>query len=183
MPQINQRHLSSPSLPPFSRCIITKITIMKILSASQPPSPHFPLPLSCLSALPPTAWLTPAGGNSSQWNWGCNSVVLLKYICPLQTLCVGVLVGFTDEVTKGGVWNNLVSFISNILHVGVHKYDLAANYKHLLTWGLFVLHDNPKTDLSIKLSCWMKHGSTDTPVNDIFLIVVIVKSLFNYEFN
>lgn len=33
--------------PPFASCIITKIPIMKILSASQPPSPHFPFPPFC----------------------------------------------------------------------------------------------------------------------------------------
>lgn len=54
IPQINQCRLSAPSLHPLSPCIITKITIMKILSASQPPSPHFPLlpfrpPAHCLA--------------------------------------------------------------------------------------------------------------------------------------
>lgn len=111
MPQINQRRLSAPSLHPFSRCIITKITIMKILSASQPPSPHVSLLLSCLSTLPPTACLTPAGGNSSKWNWGCNSLVLLKYICPLQTLCADVLVfcRHSDKEASEIIWSVLLA--------------------------------------------------------------------------
>lgn len=46
MPQINQCGLPPPP-PPFSSCIITKIPIMKILSASQPPSAHFPFPPFC----------------------------------------------------------------------------------------------------------------------------------------
>lgn len=121
--------------PPF--CIITKITIMKILSASQPPSPRF---FSRLSTLPPTAWLTPAGGNSSKWNWGCNSLVLLKYICPSQTMRV------VPQKTKGApwiIWSDIffvcVMFLT--FCVCLHKYD----FSHEILVDYSLLYHN--TDL------------------------------------
>lgn len=99
----------SPSLPPFSCCIITKITIMKILSASQPPPPHFPLPLFH----PPTHCLAHSRRRKFiKMKLRLQFTGFIKIYLPLtDSACRFVC--FTVEDKRDSL-NNLVSFISNI---------------------------------------------------------------------
>lgn len=97
------------ALPPFfPSCIITKIPIMKILSASQPPSPHFPFP----PFSPPAHSLA-----HSRWRKFIKMKLRLqltgfiKIYLPL-THCAVCLFAPED---KKDLLNNVVTFISRML--------------------------------------------------------------------
>lgn len=132
MPQINQCRLSTPSCPPppFSRCIITKITIMKILSASQPPPPHFPLPLF----RPPTHCLAHSRRRKFiKMKLRLQFSGFIKIYLPLTDVVCSFVCFSTED--KRDSLNNLVSFISNILWTCIHEYDFSHKIQTLVDYA------------------------------------------------
>lgn len=109
-PSVKCLRLTNAVCPPalFPSCIITKIPIMKILSASQPPSPHFPFP----PFSPPAHSLA-----HSRWRKFIKMKLRLqltgfiKIYLPL-THCAVCLFAPED---KKDLLNNVVTFISRML--------------------------------------------------------------------
>lgn len=120
-------HFALPSS--FPSCIITKIPIMKILSASQPPSPHFPFP----PFFPPAHSLA-----QSRWRkfikmklW-LQLTGFIKIYLPL-THCAVCLFAPED---KKDLLNNVLTFISKMLWT--HECGFSPKI-HLLIYFLIFL--------------------------------------------
>lgn len=133
--KINQCSL----LPPFSSCIITKIAIMKILSASQPPSPHFSFPPFC----PPAHCLA-----HSLWR----KFIKMKLRLQLSGF-IKIHLPLTDP--------ELLSICS-----GRQKKDLLNNFETFISTMLWT-HMNVL--LVRRYTCWLTSAvKSDTPANRHF---------------